>query len=78
MTKNRYRLDTGCIIDQRTGEILSDKKIVGRLNRQDRMIKIKENHVQAMINALNDEIENAETEELRNALIRISNKKLDL
>ena len=38
MTK-RFRLDTGCIIDQENNEVLSDKKIRNLLNKQDNEIK---------------------------------------
>ena len=41
MTKNRYRYDTGCIIDQETGEILTTKQAVNRLNRQWTLLKEK-------------------------------------
>ena len=77
MTDNRYRYDTGSIIDQKTGEILTERKTVNRLNRQDRRIKIKERHIDAMINQLNKEIENS-TGELKQALIRIANTELEL
>lgn len=36
---NRYRYDTGSVIDQSTGEILSEKQVVNRLNRYENMIK---------------------------------------
>ena len=35
----RYRLDTGCFIDQETGEILTDVKVQNRLNQQDKEIR---------------------------------------
>ena len=38
---NRYRYDTGSVIDQETGDILTEKQVVNRLNRQDSLIKIK-------------------------------------
>ena len=41
MTENRYRYDTGAIIDQETGEILTTKQAVNRLNRQDTLLKQK-------------------------------------
>lgn len=38
MTENRYRIDTDCIIDQKTGEILTLRKAVNRLNKQEQKI----------------------------------------
>lgn len=72
---NRYRLDTGAVIDQKTGRILSDKKVVNRLNRQDRLLKIAREKHMAVVNALNEEIDNADGE-LKEALIRISHRRL--
>jgi hypothetical protein len=75
--KDRYRYDTGCIIDQQTTEILTDRKTVTRLNKQERIIQRARKHQQAVIDALNDEIEKAETDELKQALIRISHRELE-
>ena len=36
---NRYRYDTGNIIDQKNGEILTTRKAVNRLNKQEEKIK---------------------------------------
>ena len=33
MTKKRYRHDTGCIIDQESGEILTTKQAVNKNNK---------------------------------------------
>jgi len=77
MTENRYRYDTGSIIDQRNGDILSTKQAVNRLNRQDLLVNRARKHHQAVIDALNDEIEKADTDELKNALIRISHRELE-
>ena len=59
MTENRYRLDTGCIIDQAPGhgEILSDKQIVNRLNRQDKLIEAKKKAVQFHVDGYNQLIQ---------------------
>ena len=35
----RYRYDTGAIIDNQTGEILTDVMVRNRLNQQDKEIK---------------------------------------
>ena len=40
----RYRLDTGCFIDQETGEILTDVKVRNRLNEQDKRIRTLQNY----------------------------------
>ena len=39
MRMNRYRYDTGVVIDQSTGEILSTKQVVNRLNKYENTIK---------------------------------------
>ena len=74
--KNRYRYDTGCILDQKTVEILTPRQAVNRLNKQDTIIQQASKHQQAVIDALNDEIEKADGE-LKEALIRISHRKLE-
>ena len=75
--KDRYRYDTGCIIDQKTNEILTTKQTVNRLNRQERLIQIKQKHIEAVIKQLNLEIDNADGE-LKQALIRIANTELEI
>lgn len=77
MTENRYRYDTGCIIDQKNGNILTLKKAVTALNRQEILIQAKKRHIRAMINQLNKEIDEADGE-LKEALIRIYNTELKL
>lgn len=76
MTKRRYRYDTGSIIDQKTSEILTKRQAVNRLNRQDILLNKARKHTQAVIDALNDEIEKADTDELKQALIRISHREV--
>ena len=39
MTDKRFRLDTGVILDQEEGKILSTIKVRNRLNQQDKEIK---------------------------------------
>ena len=73
---NRYREDTGAIIDQRTGGILTIKQVVNKLNRYEKIKQMARAHHQAMSDALNDEIEKADGE-LKTALIRISNRRID-
>ena len=76
ITENRYRYDTGMIIDQKTTEILTPRKATIRLNKQDSIIRQARKHQQAVIDALNDEIEKADGE-LKKALIRISHRELE-
>ena len=75
---SRYRYDTGSIIDQDTGDILTERQVVNRLNRQDALIKAKRKQVEAMVNVLNEEIEYAEDVNLKLALKRIAHRKLEL
>ena len=77
MSENRYRYDTGSIIDQRKNEVLSIKQAVNRLNRQDVYKRNCKSRVNAMVKSLNYEIENADSPELKQALIRIANKELE-
>ena len=76
MSNNRYRYDTGSVIDQSNGDILTTRQAVNRLNKQDTLVKRARNHHQAVIDALNEEIKKADTQELKEALIRISQKRL--
>ena len=73
--KHRYRYDTGSIIDQKTGEILTERRVLNRLNRQDKLIRIKERHIEAMTRQVQIEIDNADGE-LKQALIRIANTEI--
>ena len=57
MTENRYRIDTDCIIDQKTGEILTLRKVVNRLNRQDVIIKAEREAVQFHVDGYNQVIQ---------------------
>ena len=57
MTENRYRIDTDCIIDQKTGEILTLRKAVNRLNRQDEIIEAKKEAVQFHVDGYNQVIQ---------------------
>ena len=50
---NRYRYDTGSIIDQKTGEILTTRQTVIRLNRQEEIIKAKREVVQSYVEEYN-------------------------
>ena len=53
MTEKRYRLDTECIIDQKTGEILTTRKAVNRLNRQDALIEAKREQIKFHVDGYN-------------------------
>ena len=57
MTENRYRIDTDCIIDQKTGEILTLRKAVNQLNRQDGIIEAKKEAVQFHVDGYNQVIQ---------------------
>lgn len=57
MTKNRYRYDTGQIIDQKNGEILTTRKTVNRLNRQESIIEAKKEAVQFHVEGYNHVIQ---------------------
>lgn len=73
----RYRYDTGCIIDQETGDILHGRKILHRLNKQDTLIKHKDKHLDAVLEQFQKELDNS-SGELRDALLRIANTELDI
>lgn len=53
MTEKRYRYDTGSIIDQKTGEILSERQAVNRLNRQDVLIETKKEQIKFHVDGYN-------------------------
>lgn len=57
MTEKRYRYDTGCIIDQKTGEILSERQVVIRLNKQDGIIESKREAVKFHVDGYNHVIQ---------------------
>lgn len=50
---NRYRYDTGSIIDQKNGEILSERQIVNRLNKQDKLIESKREQIKFHVEGYN-------------------------
>ena len=50
---NRYRYDTGCIIDQKTGDILTEKQAVNRLNKQDALIETKKKQIKFHVEGYN-------------------------
>lgn len=74
----RYRYDTGAVIDNISGEILSERQVVNRLNREHLLKNSARKQMEAMRTALKEEIDKADNEELKKALIRIYNKRLDL
>ena len=53
MTEKRYRYDTGSIIDQKTGEILSERQAVNRLNRQNVLIETKREQIKFHVDGYN-------------------------
>ena len=56
MNKNRYRYDTGAIIDQHTGEILTVKQAVIRLNFHEALNKAKEERLKFHVDGYNNVI----------------------
>ena len=54
MTDKRYRYDTGCIIDQQSGEILSTKQAVNRLNKQNTLLKSKDKTIKFHVDGYNN------------------------
>ena len=53
MTEKRYCYDTGCIIDQKTGDILTEKQAVNRLNKQDALIETKKKQIKFHVEGYN-------------------------
>lgn len=70
------------MIDMQSPEDGSESQYADRagvcnfLNRQEAIINAKQEHVSKMVAALHEEIEKAETPELKEALIRISHRRL--
>lgn len=72
----RYQIIDNKIVDTQKQEILLFKTtVVNRLNRQEIILKARTKHLKTMIETLHEEIDNADGE-LKQALIRISNKEL--
>lgn len=57
MTENRYRYDTGSIIDQKNNEVLTVRQVVNQLNRQDGIIEAKKEAVQFHVDGYNQVIQ---------------------
>lgn len=57
MTENRYRYDTGSIIDQKNNEVLTVRQAVNQLNRQDGIIEAKKEAVQFHVDGYNQVIQ---------------------
>ena len=50
MTEKRFRLDTGCIIDQQENQILSDKQVRNMLNNlHEENMRLRGKHTQLII-----------------------------
>ena len=64
------------VFDWETGEKILGVDIVKRLNKQNALIRQCRKHRDALIEALNEEKENADGE-LRDALVRICMKELE-
>ncbi len=75
MTEKRYRYDTGSIIDQKTGEILSERQAVNRLNRQDILIETKKEQIKFHVDGYN-QLKQAITEAYKNERTNIGKNAL--
>lgn len=76
--KQRYeKINNYYLTDKQTGEKLNFDDALNRLNRTEILKKRCNKRTEAMVKILKEEITNAETDELRNSLTRISNRRLD-
>lgn len=76
--KPRYeKINNYYLTDKQTGEKLNFDDAIKRLNRTEILKKRYNKRNEAMVKILKEEIDNAETDELRNSLTRISNRRLD-
>lgn len=76
--KPRYeKINNYYLNDTQTGEKLNFDDTIKRLNRTEILKKRYNKRNEAMVKILKEEITNAETDELRNSLTRISNRRLD-
>ena len=76
--KQRYeKINNYYLTDKQTGEKLNFDDTIKRLNRTEILKKRCNKRTEAMVKILKEEITNAETDELRKSLTRISNRRLD-
>lgn len=76
--EKRYQIIDNKIVDTKKQELLIfQETVVNRLNRQDIILRATKKQLEATIQALHEEIDNANGE-LKQALIRISNKELKI
>lgn len=79
MTDDRYvKLNDYYITDTETGLKLSFDDTIKELNRTELLKKICRNRNKAMCQVLKEEIANAESDELKNSLNKVLNRRLDL
>jgi len=79
MTERYIIDDAGTLIDLHTRQTYDIvEELCTKLNKYETLLRIERKERQAVTEALNYEIENAETPELKNALIRIANKELSI
>lgn len=77
MTERYMVDDAGTLIDLHTRQTYDIvEELCTKLNKYETLLRIERKERQAVTEALNYEIENAETPELKKALIRIANKEL--
>lgn len=79
MTENRYGYDAGSIIDQQTGEILTERQAVNRLNKYDAICKVKDETIKfhadgynTVINTIKEAYKNERTDMGKNVLIQLA------
>ena len=77
--KFRYsNTDENKIFDWKEENVLEKKDILNRLNRYDVLLSHERRVIDAMIDRFAHEIKNADNEELKNALIRISHEEIKI
>lgn len=75
----RYsKLNDYYVKDTVTGDKLSQQDCIKRLNRLDILKKRYLKRNEAMVEILNEEIDNAESDELKQCLIKVLDRRLDI
>lgn len=75
----RYeKINNYYLTDTQTGEKLNFDDALNRLNRTEILKKRCNKRTEAMVKILKEEISNAESDELKNSLNKVLNRRLDL
>lgn len=75
----RYeKINNYYLTDTQTGEKLNFDDALNRLNRTEILKKRCNKRTEAMVKILKEEIANAESDELKNSLNKVLNRRLDL